>query len=689
MNYSRILILFLFAFSLSFNAFAQDSATDTQQPVVAEDESSDGASKAQSSMAIENDATVEEMPWDYDPYRVLVWYTSDNAEIHLSDLEQPLRSYLSRDFDAVWRVDFAEAPNAVATAAKRDISNLTYESITAADPVLAVKRDHPDAVRIRVAKNVGTYVKKVYANEARIREVLGRSSALGNETFSGISEKLEAVIGDEFAVRDLWNQSEPLNRETSPKATPGEETASQGEGAEEAESGEGKGIEEEAKPEREQIEAVIVSRGLASTLEPEAKLIVPDIAGLVGETVENYDKVFIVSVTTSQLPMKVQVVEFDTLMRHFGPVASVDAANAAFLPRAIGIGLTRAFGPMVRIENAGLRSALGLVRAGGLVIEEDREHSPAWIRVGDVLEPMTRKNDRNGNPIMIGPLDWAFLHVKELDGYQNRNVQMDFYSGRGGGLQGRKNKRTFKTALKVRPELASTEMRLHLQRDPDFPLIGYELYQKDLDTGDMTFVGRTNWNGILKVEPTEDPLRLLYVKNGGAILARLPLVPGLYSQVVADLSGDDIRLQAEAYIRGAQNSIIDLVAIRELFKARVLLRLEQGQMEKAGDLLTALKDQPGSDELYGAIGKKQQEFINLLGNKNANQSRKVDEMFSTTRDLLQKHITPKLIEELDLAYIEAEKNGGKLPARPKKPKVDNSADAKPKDGGDTKPASEG
>ena len=64
-------------------------------------------------------------------------------------------------------------------------------------------------------------------------------------------------------------------------------------------------------------------------------------------------------------------------------------------------------------------------------------------------------------------------------------------------------------------------------------------------------------------------------------------------------------------------------------------------------------------------------------------------MFSTTRDLLQKHITPKLIEELDLAYLEAEKNGGKLPARPKKPKVDNSADAKTTDGGETKPASEG
>lgn len=403
-------------------------------------------------------------------------------------------------------------------------------------------------------------------------------------------------------------------------------------------------------------------------------MIVPRISDLVGEIIENYDKVFIVSVVNQRSPTEVEVVEFDTLMRHFGPVAKVKSFNRSFLPRAVALGLTKAFGPMVRIENAGQRSALGLVRAGGLVREKDRESSPAWIRVGDVLEPMTRKNDRNGDPIMIGPLDWAYLHVTELDGHNDRNVQMDFYSGRGGGLQGRKNKRTFKTALKVRPQLDSTEMRLHLQRDPGFPLIGYELYQKDLESGDMTFVGRTNWNGLLVVEPSDERLRLMYVKNGGAILARLPIVPGLYPRVVADLSGDDIRLQAEAYIRGAQNSIIDLVAIRELFKARILLRLERGEMEKAEELLTALRDQPTSEGLYGAIGKKQQEFINLLGTKNANQSRKVDEMFSNTRDLLQKHITPKLVQDLELDYIEAQKNGGKLPPRDKQPKVDNSAD---------------
>jgi len=634
-------------------AFAEEQIAEVKQP-------QEGATLSVGSQPLDDDSGAEvaedATPWDYDPYKVLIWYVNDDDSVDFASLQKQIQAVLDRDFQDVWRVDYAEAPSSVATAAKRGMSSLTYDLITAADPVIAVRRDHPDAVRIRVAKNISDYVPKVYSTEDRAEEVMRKAIAIGNDDFDGIKEKLEIISGDEFAVRELWNETETDALSTENAGT---------------DSSNSEGV---AGSDSSKAEAILVSRGIANTLNPEAKLIVPRISDLVGEIIENYDKVFIVSVVNQRSPTEVEVVEFDTLMRHFGPVAKVKSFNRSFLPRAVALGLTKAFGPMVRIENAGQRSALGLVRAGGLVREKDRESSPAWIRVGDVLEPMTRKNDRNGDPIMIGPLDWAYLHVTELDGHNDRNVQMDFYSGRGGGLQGRKNKRTFKTALKVRPQLESTEMRLHLQRDPDFPLIGYELYQKDLESGDMTFVGRTNWNGLLVVEPSDERLRLMYVKNGGAILARLPIVPGLYPRVVADLSGDDIRLEAEAYIRGAQNSIIDLVAIRELFKARILLRLERGEMEKAEELLTALRDQPTSEGLYGAIGKKQQEFINLLGTKNANQSRKVDEMFSNTRDLLQKHITPKLVQDLELDYIEAQKNGGKLPPRDKQPKVDNSAD---------------
>jgi hypothetical protein len=617
-----------------------EDVADTADSLVASNDAGTPASQAgdgvkegdQDGVKEDDDQTPEEVPWDYDPYRVLVWWAADDPQVNLETLEAPVRAYLDRDFAALWQLNFANAPPSVRTAAMRDLGGLDYDLITAADPILAVKRDHPDAIRIRVAKNVGEYVKKIYATKDRIAEVKQRAIAAGDETMDGVEPALEAVEGDAISVRELW-----------------------------------------AKPE---TEALLIARGMATTLtEPEAKLITPSIANLVGEVVEQYDKVFVAKLKTDVMPFEVHVVEFDTLMRHFGPVAVTHASSMSRMHIAVGQGLTKAFAPVVRIENAGQRSAVGLLRAGGLILERDRNTSPAAIRLGDVLEPMTRKNDRNGDPIVIGPLDWAYLHVTDLTGYEGRNIEMDYYAGRAGGLQGRKNKRTFRTALKVRPVAESTLLRLHLQRDPDFPLIGYELYEKDLESSDMTFVGRTDWNGRLMVDRTEDPLRLLYVKNGGAVLARLPVVPGLYPKVVADLSGDDIRLQAEAYVRGVQNAIVDLVAIRKLFEARIRLRLERGEMKKAEELLTALREQPSSEKLYDEIGKKHTEFINLLGSKSANQSRKVDEMFTTTRELLAKNITPQLVRELEADMIAAEKNGGRLPPPKEAPEAAEEPEA--------------
>ena len=97
----------------------------------------------------------EEIPWDFSPYQVLVWLVSDDPAVSAKSIEKPLRSFLDRDFAAVWRLNVADAPAAIRIASLRDIGSLSYDVITSADPVLAVKRDHPDAVRIRIAKNVG------------------------------------------------------------------------------------------------------------------------------------------------------------------------------------------------------------------------------------------------------------------------------------------------------------------------------------------------------------------------------------------------------------------------------------------------------------------------------------------------------------------------------------------------------
>ncbi|MGI9469907.1 MAG: hypothetical protein ACR2NZ_00140 [Rubripirellula sp.] len=612
-------------------------ASNTVAPSASSAPVATDSSQASKPPTVAASVSKEEAPWDYSPYRVLIWLVSDDPSVSVKSIEKPLRDFLDRDFAAIWRTDIAEAPLAVATAAKRNMSGMSYDIITAADPVLAVKRDHPEAVRIRIAKNVGEFVSKVYGTQGRIDEVKERAAEAGDASIDGVAERLEVVDGDAIAVRDLWADKE--------------------------------------------TEALLLSRGIAKSLdEPEAKLVTPKLANLVGQAVKDFDKIFVVRVQRDQIPTEIAVVELDTLMRHFGPVATMTSEDDGTLPAAVGRTITRAFAPVIRIDNAGQKNAVGLLRAGGLILDED---SPAALKVDDVLQPMTRKNDRNGKPIIIGPLDWAFLLVTEFEG---RNVKMDFYAGRAGGLQGRKNKRTFRTALKVRPFEDETVLRLHLQRDPNFPLIGYELYEKELKSTKMTFIGRTDWNGRLKIEQTEDPFRLLYVKNGGAVLARLPMVPGLHTLDVADLSGDDMRLQAEAYIRGVQNAIIDLVAIRELFKARIHLRLGKGEMEKADLLMQGLRDQPSNQNLAKEMGKRHDAFVKALA-RSANQRRKVDEMFSTTRELLSKHISPKLLRDLETDMITAKKNGGKLPPKASEETTEGEAEpvAKPaKKGGNAK-----
>jgi hypothetical protein len=125
---------------------------------------------------------------------------------------------------------------------------------------------------------------------------------------------------------------------------------------------------------------------------------------------------------------------------------------------------------------------------------EFKDKHPALISEGEFLQPMVRKDDRNGNPIAIGPIPWAFLHVKKIE---NSRLNMDLYSGRSGGLQGRKNARTFRMALRTRPVGPSSTIRLHAAGSPADALAGYEVYEKKLrfdrhEVGGANGLGWTN-----------------------------------------------------------------------------------------------------------------------------------------------------------------------------------------------------
>lgn len=715
---------------------ADTSETSTEAPTTPSPQSSatpeDGAAESESDDAEEEEEAEYVPPWDFSPYKVLVWIVSDDPSINAQTLARPLTDYLDRDFSSVWRLSIANAPSPVVAAAWRDLRSINYDQLVASDPIIAVKRDHPDAVRIRFASNLQEFVKRVYGTQGLIAEVLRRGEENGNPTIDGASEQFEVVDSDLLGVQERWTDAS--------------------------------------------TEALLLPRGLALAFEkPSAKILNLPITDLVSSAIDAFDKIYIVRIDSTASDRRVWVVECETLMRLFGAPVSESFSTQVDLPGVIGHSITEAFSPVVRIDDAGQSSARGLVRASGLVTDPE---SPALVNLGDILQPVIRKNDRNGKPIMIGRIDWAYLFAvadpvavddwvklsdkgetkgrvlnndtdidpgdslevgkvigqrayagrtyeikpdpeaepiatvvftdlekgqftltpgegfpgsvsfdySAADKYGNlddatvtvsnekpeieippareiipRSVKMMYYSGRAGGLQGRRNNRTFRRALKIRPQGEGTLLRLHAKGDPNAPLIGYEIYQKELTSTKMTFIGRTDWNGRFYVQKNDDPMRLMYIKNGGAVLARLPMVPGLTDREVADLTGDDMRLQAEAYIRGVQNAIVDLVAIRRLLAARVKLRLQRGQFKEAEELVNAMREQPTSETLSNDMGAQLPMFLKAIGTRDANQRRKVDNMFTQTREMLAKQLSPRDIRDVEAMLLAAKANGGTLP----------------------------
>ena len=85
---------------------------------------------------------------------------------------------------------------------------MTFESITASDPVIAVKKNHPDAIRIRVASNVAQYVSRVAATAGRLAAIERLAKLAGNPTIDGVQSRLEPIQGDAIALHQMWSLPE-------------------------------------------------------------------------------------------------------------------------------------------------------------------------------------------------------------------------------------------------------------------------------------------------------------------------------------------------------------------------------------------------------------------------------------------------------------------------------------------------
>ncbi len=260
------------------------------------------------------------------------------------------------------------------------------------------------------------------------------------------------------------------------------------------------------------------------------------------------DKLYLVSIQDDSTAFHIRVRELDCRTRIWQPLVSRDVVQSDRLIDAVFDCLPDAFTPLVRVENARSKEAEVRVRAGGLIT---RAQCPATVSEGDNLLPVIRRNDRLGKPmkngIVVAP--WTLMSVS---GQAGNLLQCRVHSGMRSPLGGRSSTRTVKLALKTKPRYEATQLVLETYGEEPQPLDGYAVYAKDPTTEESELIGTTDWRGTIRISRTDPELMIYYVRNGGRLLARLPMTAGLDSKAVAQLYDDDVRLQAEGFVKGMQ-----------------------------------------------------------------------------------------------------------------------------------------
>jgi hypothetical protein len=337
------------------------------------------------------------------------------------------------------------------------------------------------------------------------------------------------------------------------------------------------------------------------------------------------DKLLLLAVGLQDGAYQVAVREMDCRTRQFSPMVERPAASIADVPRAAWDAAAECFTPLVRIERVDDKRIVARLRAGGLIVDPE---SRGWVEPGMVLRPIVRRNDRSGEPLKGGlqALPWTLLEVNERS---DSLLDCTLHSGYRSPIPVRGGVRTERLALLVRPTFETTTLVLQA-RSTGKRLAGYELHLKAPGEEESQPIGASDGRGTVALPREEGGLRLLYVRNGRQLLARLPIVFGQEREMVATMVDDDGRLQAEGFVIALQSRALDLVARREILAARIRARIKAGEFSEAQMLLEELNNLERRDELNRSLDTQQRQ---VATSDRLTQAR-VERLFADARKLL-------------------------------------------------------
>lgn len=364
----------------------------------------------------------------------------------------------------------------------------------------------------------------------------------------------------------------------------------------------------------------------------------------------NLDKVLMVGVRSTHGGFVVEARDFDCRTRRWGISQTVYVRQAIALNDSVFRALRKAFAPIAKVQFDAEKNLLLNVRASGIPTSDP---SLAWFQPGDVVTPILRRNDRDGNPKENGiqEVPWTFLLVTDVT--TPGKITCEVYSGTRNPLNVRRRGRIEQLALATGTPKTQTRLLLRSRTEPTVALSGYEVHTSRPGEKKTRFLGLTERDGGIQIAPDEQVLQILFIKSGGQLLARLPIVPGSAPQAIAPIPNDEPRLRAEGDLKGLRERMVDLVARREILIARIRRKISAGDFDTAEEYFQQLMRLSTRKPFIQQVDQME----TSSDSQDPRVQAQIKRLFTDTRNLLAKFLDPQQISDLRTEIIRAKAAG--------------------------------
>lgn len=346
-------------------------------------------------------------------------------------------------------------------------------------------------------------------------------------------------------------------------------------------------------------------------------------------TAAGLDKILFVHVgTASWGAYDITAREFDTRTQTLGTIAWLECAQRPLLPSVAFQALWQAFSPLAEVETVSGNKAELRLKAAALPLPDKQLK---LVQPGDIFRATVRFNYRDGSLRRLHPIEWTFLVAREVEGPV---AKCEIFTGLRSPLSARRRGLVEQLAVVVRPPYGETQLKLVATGTSGEPLPGYAVHAQVPGEKATTPLGVTDRQGQMMIPPAETPLRILHIMHGGEPLARLPIVPGLQPQLVAQVPDDRIRFQVEAAMAGIQEQVIDVYARRTVLLSQCEAQLEANNLELAQRFLDELRKLKTAEAFQAELNQlERRTFVN-----DPRMKRRIDKLIGDTRQVVQNQL---------------------------------------------------